>query len=227
MGMAKLHIRRPEGAIPLGFMESNQTPEATALIREGWAVASSITAHLDGLRDAEANPDESVAPYDKYIPINQQRIKRIRKSLAKSGLREDLKASLEGIRPGTKMLVLNEFWCGDGAQILPVHEAMVVAAEGKLEVRVLMRDAHLEVMDLFLTNGGRAIPKTVLMNDALEVLGTWGPRPSEAMALVKRIKSDPEIAHTYSQQVHKWYTQDKQQNIQAELAVLLGHAQGA
>ena len=104
---------------------------------------------------------------------------------------------------------------------------MVLAAEGKLEVRVLMRDAHLEVMDLFLTNGGRAIPKTVLMDDALEVLGTWGPRPSEAMALVKRIKSDPEIAHTYSQQVHKWYTQDKQQNIQAELAVLLGHAQGS
>ena len=125
------------------------------------------------------------------------------------------------------MLVLNEFWCGDGAQILPVHEAMVVATEGKLEVRVLMRDAHLEVMDLFLTNGGRAIPKTVLMNEALEVLGTWGPRPSEAMDLVKRIKSDPEVAHTYSQQVHKWYTQDKQQNIQAELAVLLGHAQGA
>ena len=91
MGFAKLHIRRPEGAIPLGFMESNQTPEAMALVREGWAVAHSITAHLDGLRDAEANPDESVAPYDKYIPINQQRIKRIRKSLAKSGLRQDLK----------------------------------------------------------------------------------------------------------------------------------------
>ena len=51
--------------------------------------------------------------------------------------------------------------------------------------------------------------------------------PKEAMALVKRIKSDPAIAHTYSQEVHKWYAQDKQQNIQAELAVLLGHAQGA
>ena len=125
------------------------------------------------------------------------------------------------------MLVLNEFWCGDGAQILPVHEALVRVSEGKLEVRVLMRDAHVEVMDLFLTNGGRAIPKTVLLDADLQVLGTWGPRPEEAMALVKRIKSDPAIAHTYSQEVHKWYTQDKQQNIQAELAVLLGHAQGS
>ena len=208
-------------------MESNQTPEAVALIREGWAAASSITAHLDGLRDAEANPDESVAPYDKYIPINQQRIKRIRKALAKQGLSPVLRDAVSGVKAGTKMLVLNEFWCGDGAQILPVHEAMVHASEGKLEVRALMRDEHLDVMDLFLTNGGRAIPKTVLLDDGLQVLGTWGPRPEEAMALVKRIKSDPEIAHTYSEQVHKWYTHDKQQNIQAELAVLLGHAQGA
>ena len=208
-------------------MESDVTQEAAALIRQGWAKATSIVAHLDGLRDAIPNPNAEKAPYDKYIPINQQRIKRIRKTLAKVGLREDLKSALSGLAAGTKMLVLNEFWCGDGAQILPVHEAMEAASGGRLEIRVLMRDAHLDVMDLFLTNGGRSIPKTVLLDSDLEVLGSWGPRPTEAMALVKRIKSDPAIAFTYSQEVHKWYTQDKQQNIQAELAVLLEHAQGA
>ncbi|MDA9755515.1 thioredoxin family protein [Flavobacteriales bacterium] len=208
-------------------MESHCTPEVEALIRQGWAKATSIVSHLDGLRDATPNPDPEKAPYDKYIPINQQRIKRIRKTLAKVGLREDLNLALSGLAAGTKMLVLNEFWCGDGAQILPVHEVMEAATGGRLEVRVLMRDAHLDVMDLFLTNGGRSIPKTVLLNADLEVLGSWGPRPAEAMALVKRIKSDPTIAHTYSEEAHKWYTQDKQQNIQAELAVLLGHAQRA
>ena len=214
-------------ALLLGFMDDHTSPHAVALIRQGWETAHSITEHLDGLRDATPNPDEEAAPYDKYIPINQQRIKRIRKSLAKHGVSPALEAAVSGAKAGTKMLVLNEFWCGDGAQILPVHEALVHASEGKLEVRVLMRDAHVEVMDLFLTNGGRAIPKTVLLDADLQVLGTWGPRPEEAMALVKRIKSDPAIAHTYSQEVHKWYTQDKQQNIQAELAVLLGHAQGS
>ena len=208
-------------------MESDVTQEAKGLIRQGWAKATSIVSHLDGLRDATPNPDSEKAPYDKYIPINQQRIKRIRKTLSKVGLREDLKSALRVLAPGTKMLVLNEFWCGDGAQILPVHEAMEAASGGRLEVRVLMRDDHLDVMDLFLTNRGRAIPKTIMLNADLEVLGSWGPRPAEAMALVKSIKSDPAIAHTYSEEVHKWYTQDKQQNIQAELAVLLGHAQGA
>ena len=208
-------------------MESDVTQEAEALIRQGWARATSIVSHLDGLRDATPHPDPEKAPYDKYIPINKQRVKRIRKTMAKGGLREDLKSALSGLAAGTKMLVLNEFWCGDGAQILPVYEAMEAASRGRLEIRVLMRDAHLDVMDLFLTNGARSIPKTVMLNADLKVLGSWGPRPTEAMALVKRIKSDPAIAHTYSQEVHKWYAQDKQQNIQAELAVLLGHAQGA
>jgi len=199
----------------------------SALVIQGWERAVNVTQHLDGLLEAEPNPNEDEAPYDKYIPINAQRVKRIRKALAKDGLRGDLKAAAAGLKAGTRMLVLNEFWCGDGAQILPVHEALEAEAEGKLEVRVLLRDQNVDVMDLFLTNGGRSIPKTVLLDADMNVLGTWGPRPEEAMALVRRIKADPAIAHTYSQEVHKWYTADKQQNIQAELAVLLGHAQGA
>ncbi len=198
-----------------------------SLLENGWNKAVSVTEHLDGLLTAVPNPDENESPYDKYIPINQQRVKRIRKALAKDGLRRDLLAASSGLRAGLRMLVLNEFWCGDGAQILPVHEALEAEAAGKLEVRVLLRDVNLEVMDLFLTNGGRSIPKTVLLDADMGVLGTWGPRPEEAMELVRRIKSDPALAHTYSQEVHKWYTADKQQNIQAELAVLLGHAQGA
>ena len=40
------------------------------------------------------------------------------------------------------MLVLNEFWCGDGAQILPVHEAMTRVEGASLEVKVLLRDEY-------------------------------------------------------------------------------------
>ena len=224
MSKSKLHIRCRRVMVLLNPMESKHSLAAARLIRRGWAEAVSIHAHLDGLLDAEANPNELEAPHDKYIPINQQRVKRIRKTLVKNGLRGDLMEALGRIPKGTKMLVLNEFWCGDGAQILPVHEAMVERANTKLEVRVLMRDAHLQVMDLFLTHGNRSIPMTVLLDAELQILGTWGPRPAEAMSLARRIKADSSIAHTYNAEVHKWYAQNKQQNIQAELAVLLEHA---
>lgn len=206
-------------------MASNSfTLAEQALISKAWERADSITAHLDGLMAATPR-DEQDAPYDKYIPINQKRVKRIRKALAKKGLRDELGAVATALPRGVRMLVLNEFWCGDGAQILPVHEAVVLASQGTVEVCVLMRDDNHDVMDLFLTNGCRSIPKTVLLDQECQVLGTWGPRPEEAMDLVKRIKSDPAIAHTYSQEVHRWYTQDATQATQAELAVLLGHAQ--
>lgn len=206
-------------------MASNSfTLAEQALISKAWERADSITAHLDGLMAATPR-DEQDAPHDKYIPINQKRVKRIRKALAKKGLRDELGAVATALPRGVRMLVLNEFWCGDGAQILPVHEAVVLASQGTVEVRVLMRDDNLDVMDLFLTNGGRSIPKTVLLDQECQMLGTWGPRPEEAMDLVKRIKSDPAIAHTYSREVHRWYTQDATQATQAELAVLLGHAQ--
>lgn len=206
-------------------MASNAlAPAQQAVVLRAWEQADSITEHLDGLMAATPR-DEVEAPYDKYIPINQKRVKRIRKALAKQGLRDELAAVATALPHGARMLVLNEFWCGDGAQILPVHEAVVLASQGTVEVRVLMRDDNLDVMDLFLTNGGRSIPKTVLLDQECQVLGTWGPRPEEAMDLVKRIKSDPAIAHTYSREVHRWYTQDATQATQAELAVLLGHAQ--
>ena len=202
----------------------SSTPLEQALVSEAWDLADSITAHLDGLMTAIPR-DEEGAPHDKYIPLNQKRVKRIRKALAQNGLREELAEVATALPHGTRLLVLNEFWCGDGAQILPVHEAIVLASEGAVEVRVLMRDDNLGVMDLFLTNGCRSIPKTVLLGEDCVVMGTWGPRPEEAMDLVKRIKSNPAIAHTYSQEVHRWYTQDATQATQAELAVLLSHAQ--
>jgi hypothetical protein len=209
------------------MMERNLHGDLKSTLEGAWGQASSIEEHLNGLLAATPNPDPKVAPYDKYIPINKQRVKRIRKRLLRDGLNPELVEALRTQTAPRRMLVLNEFWCGDGAQILPVHEAMTRVEGGNLEVKVLLRDEHVEVMDLFLTNGGRSIPKTVLLDESMNVLGTWGPRPEDAMALVKRIKSDPAIAHTYSEEVHKWYTQDNQQSIQAELAVLLAHAQGA
>ena len=196
-------------------------------IRHAWEAADSVQSHLDSLLLATPHPVEKEAPHDKHLPINQSRVRRIRKHLAKVGLNEGLLKAVTQVGNGSRLLVLNEFWCGDGAQILPVHEALVARCEGALEARVLLRDQHDEVMSMFLTKGARSIPKTVLLDSQCRVLGTWGPRPSEAMELVRRLKSNPETAPTYNNDLHKWYAHDRQHAIQREMAVLLRHAQGA
>ena len=190
-------------------MEQSLTP---AFLLSSWDAAQPLSAFLD---DLLATPiPENPTGMEPYIAINQQRVKRIRKTLVLS----DATQTAVGRMPnGLKWLVINEHWCGDGAQILPVVEAVEQAAGGKVEVRAVFRDQNLEVMDAFLTNGTRSIPKVVGLDAEGRVYGTFGPRPEEASDLVKEIKADPDRAHTYSEVLHKWYATDKQQAIQREL----------
>ena len=185
-----------------------------------WPNALPLHAFLEELFTCEVQGE---APYDHYIPLNRSRVKRIRKQLK---LSEAMIQAAKQAQPGTKWLVINEHWCGDGAQILPVLEAVVEASEGRIEARACYRDADTDLIDGFLTNGGRSIPKLVQLNDQGEVTQTWGPRPQTAMALVRSVKSspDPEVAANYAQPLHAWYTNDRQASIQEELIAVLAQA---
>lgn len=177
-----------------------------------WEAALPIDAYLDHL--LHSVPDEAV-DLDKYLAINQQRVKRL---VSRFQLQPEVEMAALNAKKGSKWLIINEHWCGDGAQILPVQAAIARASNGRIEAKVVFRDQNLALMDAFLTNGGRSIPKTIQLNEAFEVTGTWGPRPQFAMELVARTKADPSIAHLYSEELHKWYAKDKQIAIQTELA---------
>lgn len=180
-----------------------------------WGDAMPMAAWWENLEKSEPDP---ASPYDQYIDINRQRVRRIFKSL---DLMPEVVDAAESAPEGTKWLVLNEHWCGDGAQIMPVLDRIAEASEGRIEVRGLFRDTNLELMDHFLTNGGRAIPMTIALDAAFQVTGSWGPRPLEAAALVRELKSNPETAEHYASHLHKWYARDKQRSIQREVAHLL------
>ena len=57
--------------------------------------------------------------------------------------------------------VFIEAWCGDGAQSLPVLEKIAASSLGNIQLRLLLRDEHANLMTPYLTNGGKAIPKLV------------------------------------------------------------------
>ena len=196
---------------------TTRTDLTPAELEQFWNAALTMPAWWQHLEAVVPDPE---APYDQYIDINRQRVRRIFKSLELlPGVAEAAQAAPEG----TKWLVLNEHWCGDGAQIMPVLDAIAAASDGRIEVRGLFREENLELMDHFLTNGGRAIPMTVALDAEFNVTGAWGPRPMEAAVLVRELKSNPETAQHYSTHLHKWYARDKQRSIQREVAHLLLH----
>jgi hypothetical protein len=192
-------------------MEHRLEPLTAERLERFWSDAFPINdwwAHLGAIE-----PDPA-APYDQYIDINRQRVRRIQKSLQ---LDPATIEAAQAAAPGTRWLVINEHWCGDGAQIMPVLDAVATASAGRITLRGLFRDTNLDLMDHFLTGGGRSIPMTIALNADFEVTASWGPRPLEASELVRRLKSNPETAEHYSAHLHKWYAQDKQVSIQKEI----------
>ena len=150
-----------------------------------------------------------------YTKLNMQRMKKWDK-IAK--LTEASIDQMRSISNPETWIVLTEGWCGDAAHALPILHKLSEASE-KVEVKYILRDEHPELMDQFLTNGGRSIPKVIRLDaNTNEVLTTWGPRPA---AIQKRImenknSSNPIPYQELSLETQKWYAKDKGKTIQLE-----------
>ncbi|MDB5235573.1 MAG: hypothetical protein JWR44_2566 [Hymenobacter sp.] len=154
-----------------------------------------------------------------YAHLNIQRMRRIDKTIQ---LLPELTAALAALPQRYVWLVLTEGWCGDAAQIVPVIEAIAQASHGQLTARYLLRDENLDLMDRYLTNGGRSIPKLVVLHaDTLTEAATWGPRPTPAQELFNRLKQEQVPYEEFVTQLHGWYAKDHTQSTQLELLALL------
>lgn len=96
------------------------------------------------------------------------------------------RSKLEALRSRKlRAIVLSEDWCGDALLNNPV--LLRIAEAANIEVRFLLRDQNLELMDQYLTNGtSRAIPIFIFINQEGEEVGVWGPRAPELQALVEK-----------------------------------------
>lgn len=115
--------------------------------------------------------------------------------------------------------VLAEAWCGDTAHHLPVLAHLAEASNLRIDLRILLRSEHPDVMAEHQTNGKNSIPKLICLDAAtLTELGTWGPRPAAAEALSHRLHAEPELPITQLiKQMNAWTDTDQGQAIQQEL----------
>lgn len=152
-----------------------------------------------------------------FTKLNQQRMQRINKTFTVS---DDAAAKLKEATPQI-WWVITEAWCGDSAQNLPVIAKLAEASDGRIELRILLRDEHLDIMDQYLTNGGRSIPKLIAMEREKELF-QWGPRPVPAQQILLDWKAFPNgrTHDDFEVELHTWYARNKGQSTQRELAEL-------
>lgn len=80
------------------------------------------------------------------------------------------------------ILAITEDWCGDAMLNNPIIRKVAEAAN--VDIRTALRDADTDLIDRHLTNGGRAIPIYLVLNEAGDVVAKWGPRAPELQAYV-------------------------------------------
>lgn len=158
--------------------------------------------------------------YLHYAKLNMQRMRRWNKTYTISNALQD---KIRKQQP-QDWWVITEGWCGDSAQNLPAIAKMVAASAGKIKLRIVLRDENPEIMDQYLTNGkSRSIPILVAFDAEDRQLFKWGPRPepAHAMLLDWKSKAEPEPFEEFEKAMHTWYTHDKGQTLEAEIAALL------
>lgn len=172
--------------------------------------------------DALQNNPEKLnlsADYLPYAELNEARLHRLDKTL---NVEPEVALVMENLGKEYIWLVISESWCGDAAQSVPMLNKMAELT-GKVELRIVFRDQNLELMDQYLTNGGRAIPKLLIIEkETGTVLGHWGPRPADAVQLVNDYKTEHgKFDEDGIILLNKWYTKNKGQQVQQEVAALM------
>lgn len=177
----------------------------------------------DLLAQEKTTGDDHSSDKVAYTRLNVSRMKRLDKTTRLSPLTLERLSTI--VAPAT-WLVLTEAWCGDAAQIIPVLQKMAYQ-NNKIALRLIFRDEHPQVMDSFLTNGARSIPKVIIVNQKdLSVDNTWGPRPNVAQEMMmsakeernKILTNDLKNQHYTAslKALHTWYARDKCKSIQME-----------
>ncbi len=165
-------------------------------------------------KNQTTGPDNSKEMVD-YTKMNVQRMNRLDKTVNVIDL---LTKTVITLRNNYDLLVISEGWCGDAAQILPVIEQFVETSNNKLDLKIVLRDQHIDLIDAHLTNGGRAIPILLVINRTTgKLVAKWGPRPTILQDLMKEWKKDVTDIWELSTMVHAWYAKDKTQSTQLEL----------
>jgi hypothetical protein len=170
----------------------------------------------DLLFEGKSTGDQQSESLTNYSALNEKRMSRLEKTITIS---EDVITKLQNLDQHYIWLVISEGWCGDTAQILPILAKMEAGSNKKVDLRIVLRDENNELMSQYLTKGGRAIPKVIVIcKEAGIVRSHWGPRPKGAIELITNYKKEFGIIDDkIKTDLQLWYLQDKGISIQNEL----------
>ena len=131
---------------------------------------------------------DAAISYDDYINLLGDNLSLHKLHYRKFEPLPDIVEKIRSIQP-VKILAITEPWCADSMAMLPILSKLAETA-GTWTIRVALRDENPELMEKFLTNGARAIPMFLFLNEANELLFVWGPRIKMAQEIFENHRAE-------------------------------------
>ena len=155
-----------------------------------------------------------------YTMLNDRRMKRWDKTIKVS---DEVKERVSNFKGDITWLVLTESWCGDAAHVVPAINKIAELSDN-IDLKLVFRDENEKLMNQFLTNGSKSIPKLIMVDNLSdEVINTFGPRPSKATQLVNDFKAKHgTLTPEFKEELQHWYNTDKGLSTINDLLNLLG-----
>lgn len=172
--------------------------------------------------DQIENPDLNNELDKKHFEnrkLNWYRTQRLDKTFNLSG---ELSNAVLKIDEPQLWVVITESWCGDSAQVLPII-AKAALLNKRISLQIIPRDDNPEIMERYLTNGSRSIPKFIAFNENGEELFQWGPRPKAAADLITELKASGISGPELYEKLHLWYGRDRGKTFEKEFTELVSN----
>lgn len=168
------------------------------------------------------NQENPEVPYNDpaffdYLKLNNSRQNRW---LKKGEINKELTEVIKRIDEKQTWYLIVEPWCGDAAHSAPFIYLMS-EINTNITLKVVLRDTPPLMIENYLTNGGKSIPKLIIRNSAEKDLLVWGPRPLSSQNLFQKLKDENADFEKTKIELQKWYNKDKGVSIQNEFTQLL------
>jgi hypothetical protein len=145
-------------------------------------------------------------PYDEFVAASDLKHRGLWDGLYRLARVPEWALPADGRR--VRLLALAEDWCGDASNTLPVLARLAKLAP-KVELRLIKRDEHPELMNRYLTNGSRSIPIVIALDEEFQEIGHWGPRPRALQRWVMEQLEEGRAKGEIYPEIRKWYARDK------------------
>lgn len=89
-------------------------------------------------------------------------------------------------RDDLRSMIITADWCGDALRSVPIAFRALETAGIPTEVMII--EQHYDLIDQFLTLGGRSIPIILFTDTGGHLLGKWGPRPKHVQEVMLAFK---------------------------------------